>query len=79
MQQLIRDLKELKLSTMAANLIEQEQTPLNQTLSFEERLSLLVNAELTKRRNHKINRLLQSSALKPEIRMKILKVMKSEI
>ena len=67
MQQLIMDLKELKLIAMAANLEEQRQVPLNQSLSFEERLSLLVHAEITARRNRKINRLLRSSALKPGI------------
>lgn len=69
MQQLIRDLKELNLSAMANGLVEQLHTPLNQTLSFEERLSLLVNAELTGKRNRKIHRLLRESALKPGIRV----------
>jgi hypothetical protein len=69
MQQLINDLKELKLSAMAANLEEQRQIPLNHTLSFEERLGLLVHAEITGRRNRKINRLLRSSELKPGIRI----------
>src|SRR6185437_688818 len=69
MQQLISELRELKLSAMAANLEEQRQVPLNQTLSFEERLGLLVHAEVTSRRNRKINRLLRSSELKPGIRI----------
>ena len=69
MQQLIMELKELKLTAMAANLEEQRQKPLNQTLSFEERLGLLVHAEITGRRNRKVNRLLRSSALKPGIRI----------
>ena len=69
MQQLISDLRELKLSAMAANLEEQRQRPLNQTLSFEERLELLVHAEITGRRNRKVNRLLRSSELKPGIRI----------
>lgn len=59
MQQLIRDLRELKLPAMANGLAEQLHTPLNQTLSFEERLSLLVNAELTGKRNRKVHRLLR--------------------
>jgi DNA replication protein DnaC len=69
MQQLIRDLKELRLSTMATMLAEQSENPLNHNLSFEERLSLLLNAELTGKRNRKIQRLLLSSALKPGIRI----------
>ena len=69
MQQLIRDLKELRLSTMASILTEQLQSPLNHDLSFEERLSLLLNAELTGKRNRKIHRLMRSSALKPGVRM----------
>ena len=69
MQQLIKELKELKLSAMASNLEEQRQTPLNHNLSFEERLGLLVHAEITGRRNRKVNRLLRSSSLKPGIRI----------
>ena len=69
MQQLISELKELKLSAMAMNLEEQRHVPLNQTLSFEERLGLLVHAEITGRRNRKINRLLRSSELKPGVRI----------
>lgn len=72
MQQLIRDLKELKLSDMASTLAKQLELPINQTLSFEERLSLLVNAELTGKRNRKIQRLLKSSELKSGIRMEDL-------
>ena len=69
MQQVINDLKELKLSAMAISLEEQRHNPLNQSLSFEERLGLLVHTELTGRRNRKINKLLRSSSLKPGIRM----------
>ncbi len=69
MHQLIRELRELKLSAMASSLEEQMQIPLNQSLSFEERLGLLVHAEITSRRNRKINRLFRSSKLKPGIRI----------
>jgi DNA replication protein DnaC len=69
MTQLLKELRELKLSAMASLIEEQRLHPSNQTLSFEERLELLVHAELTGRKNRKINRLLQSSALKPGIRM----------
>ena len=65
MQQLIMELKELKLTAMAANLEEQRQKPLNQTLSFEERLGLLVHAEITGRRNRKVNRLLRKRSGNP--------------
>lgn len=69
MQQLIKDLKELKLSAMASNLEEQSNVPLNHSLSFEERLGLLIHAEMTGRRNRKINRLLKGSSLKPGVRV----------
>jgi DNA replication protein DnaC len=69
MQQLMTDLKELKLAAMAASLDAQRQQPLNQNLSFEERLELLVHAEITERRNRKIKRLLHSSGLKPGVRI----------
>lgn len=69
MTQLIKELRELKLSAMAALIEEQRANPVNQNLSFEERLELLVHSELTGRKSRKINRLLQSSAIKPGIRM----------
>lgn len=69
MQQLIKDLRELKLSAMAVGLEDQRQNPLNQTLNFEERLELLVHSELTGRKNRRINKLLKLSDLKSRIRM----------
>lgn len=69
MQQLLNDLKSLKLHAMAAVLSEQQNTLLNQTISFEERLSLLLNAELTGKRNRKVNSLLRASGLKSGIRV----------
>lgn len=69
MPQLIRELKELKLSAMAAGIEEFRQNQVNQNLSFEEQLGLLVHAELTGRKSRRINRLLQSSSLKPGVRM----------
>ncbi len=69
MTQLLKELRELKLSAMARLVEEQRLHPSNQTLSFEERLELLVHAELTGRKNRRIHKLLRSSALKPGIRM----------
>jgi len=69
MQELIKNLRELKLSAMAMNLDEQRQNPINQNLSFEERLELLVHAEITAKRNRKITRLFKTSKLKHGIRL----------
>lgn len=67
--QLIKDLKELKLSAMVAKLEELQQSPLNQNLSAYECLELLTNAELTAKRNRKIKRLQHGSNLNTSIRM----------
>lgn len=67
MQQLIKDLKELRLSGMASHLEEQHKTGINQNLSFEERLGILVHYELTLKKNRKIGRLLRNSKLKTGI------------
>ncbi len=67
--QLIKDLKELKLSAMAAKLEELQQAPLNQNLSAYEYLELLTHAELTAKRNRKIKRLQHGSNLNTSIRM----------
>lgn len=69
MQEIIKQLKELKLSTMALHLEEQIRNPSNQNLSFEDRLELLVHAEITAKRNRKINRLLKSSKLVSNLRL----------
>ena len=69
MQEIIQQLKELKLSTMALHLEEQIRNPSNQNLSFEDRLELLVHAEITAKRNRKINRLLKSSKLVSNLRL----------
>ena len=69
MHQLIKELKELKLSGMAQCLEEQIKTPINQNLTFEERFSLLVNHELTLKKNRKIRRLLKASNLKLGFRL----------
>lgn len=69
MSQLISELKELKLSAMAAGIEDFRKNQVNQNLSFEEQLGLLVHAELTGRKSRRINRMLQSSSLKPGVRM----------
>ena len=48
---------------MAIHLEEQMKNPSNQNLSFEDRLELLLYAEITAKRNRKIHRLLKSSKL----------------
>lgn len=73
MQQLIRDLKELKLNGMAQCLEEQQSSLLNKDLSFEERLELIVHHELTLKRNRKINRLLKMANLKHNISLENMK------
>jgi len=69
MSQLISELRELRLSAMATGVEELRQNQVNQNLSFEEQLGLLVHTELTGRKSRRINRMLQSSDLKPGIRM----------
>lgn len=69
MSQLIKELRELKLSAMASGIEEWRKNPLNQNLSFEEQLELLVHSELTGKKNRRINRMLQNSDLKHGIRM----------
>lgn len=69
MSQLINELRELRLSAMAVGIEDLRKNQVNQNLSFEEQLGLLVHAELTGKKNRRINRMLQSSDLKPGIRM----------
>jgi DNA replication protein DnaC len=69
MSQLINELRELKLSAMAIGVEELRKSQLNQNLSFEEQLELLVHAELTGRKSRRVNRMLQSSNLKLGVRM----------
>jgi DNA replication protein DnaC len=73
MEQLIKDLKELKLNGMADCLIQQQSSLLNNNLSFEERLELIVHQELTLKRNRKINRLLKMANLKHGISLENMK------
>ncbi len=72
MQQLIHDLKELKLYGMADYLQEQQSSLLNKDLSFEERLELIVHHELTLKRNRKINKLLRMANLRHDISLETM-------
>lgn len=72
MQQLINDLKELKLYGMANYLQEQQASLLNKDLSFEERLELIVHHELTLKRNRKISRLLKIANLRHDISLETM-------
>ncbi len=69
MQQLLNELRELNLSAMATKLEELCSSPLNQELSLREQMSLMVNAQLTLKRNRKIQRLLRESGLNTTIRL----------
>jgi DNA replication protein DnaC len=57
-------LRELKLTGMAAAFEEQQRQTAVQTLSFEERLGLLVDRERTYRDNQRLQRLLKTAKLK---------------
>jgi DNA replication protein DnaC len=69
MQAILQQLRELKLSAMATHFEEQMNSPSNQNLSFEDRLELLLYAEITAKRNRKIHRLLKSSKLLSNVRL----------
>jgi len=60
-EQLIKTLRDLKLSGMADALASQLEKPLNQDLSFEDRLELMLNHELNNRQNRKIASSLKSA------------------
>jgi DNA replication protein DnaC len=59
-------LKSLKLEGMLAALDDQEALPGTEAMSFEERLGLLVDRELTARRNHKLKLRLGKAKLRQE-------------
>ncbi|MGH8528062.1 MAG: IS21-like element helper ATPase IstB [Gammaproteobacteria bacterium] len=63
LQQTIERLHELRLVGMAAALEEQLRLPAAQELSFEDRLTLLVERELTVRQDRRLTRLLQLAKL----------------
>ena len=70
--QILHTLRELKLSGMALALQDQWERPLNQDLSFEERLELILNFELTYRSDKKITRLIRDAGFNQASRMEDL-------
>lgn len=61
-QSVIELLREMKFSAMASEFVNQLENPTSYTnLSFEERLSLLVDAEWNRRRNNKLKRLIKKA------------------
>lgn len=64
-QHTLQQLRTLKLTGMADTLAQQQTQPATHgELSFEERLGLLVDREVTHRHNNKITRLLKAARLK---------------
>ncbi|HAX7104827.1 TPA: hypothetical protein JTS00_005641, partial [Escherichia coli] len=62
---LLNKLTQLKLPAMAGSLIRQRETPQTyDELSFEERLTLLVDDELLSRENSRVARLRKNAGLK---------------
>jgi DNA replication protein DnaC len=60
----LRKLKELKLDALAAAWTEQQASPDVQSLSFDERLGLLVDAQWLARENKRLGRLLKEAKLR---------------
>ncbi len=59
MEQTLQDLRSFKLTGMADALTRQLEQPKSYDLSFEERLSLLVEAEKIYRKDKRLERLLR--------------------
>jgi DNA replication protein DnaC len=59
----IRKLAEMRLPAMADGLRKQIEDPLYQSLSFEERIGLLVDQEYSSRKNHRLERLIVNATL----------------
>jgi DNA replication protein DnaC len=59
----VEGLKILRLSAMANGLLEQREHPDYATMSFEDRLGLLVDRELLQRENRRIERVLKLAKL----------------
>lgn len=57
----ISKLNEMRMSTMAAAFSGQLSDPQFQTLSFEDRFSMLVDAEWSSRKNNKLHRLIRNA------------------
>ena len=64
LEQTLTQLRELRLTGMAAALEEQQAVPDVQTLSFEDRLTLLVEREATVREDRRLTRLLGQAKLR---------------
>lgn len=64
--QTIDGLNALKLGAMAAGLAEQAASAAHQGLSFEERLGLLVDRELTEREDRRLQRCLKTAKLRSD-------------
>lgn len=62
--QTIQGLQALRMSTMAAGLLQQRQNAEYQMLDFEERLGMLVDQEITERENRRLARLLRAAKLR---------------
>lgn len=65
-QQTLQHLLELKLMGMADALREQQKQPALHALSFEERLGLLVDHEVTDRSNRRLSNLLRQAKLRQQ-------------
>ena len=65
-------LNQLKLFGMAAAFAEQMTQPTAQTLSFEDRVALLVEREITYRKNRRLSNLLKKAQLKERAAMEDL-------
>ena len=59
----VQKLNEMRLSIMAEAFRAQSQDPAFQSLSFEERFGLIVDAEWTRRKNNQLSRLIRKSGL----------------
>ena len=60
----IEGLRELRLDAMAQGIVEQREQPDYASLSFEDRLGLLVDRELLARGNRRLTRVLRAAKLK---------------
>lgn len=63
-EQTLQGLKKLRLNGMIHNLSQQIQQPEFQTLSFEERIGLMVDHEITERDNKRVKGLLKKARLR---------------
>jgi DNA replication protein DnaC len=66
-QQTLQNLQQLKLIGMANALREQQNQPVHHALSFEERLGLLVDHEITDRHNRRLSNLLRQAKLRQQV------------